>query len=209
MNMIPEFKGPARQRGMVATLIAIIVLVATLLAVVGLLRSVDTGNLIAGTMSFRQGAMQEAERAYVAAKAIIPSCSADATDSGAYHAQLGTADTVHTDLPQLLTQQAVHATTASAGLARIAGASTGNDIYYVVERMCRTSGVSADSANCVLASASTGLATTSDETFLGGAGGGSGGVGAAKATYRLSVRVDGPKNVQAFVQTVFGRKSCI
>lgn len=208
MNKISEFNGPARQRGMIATLIAVIVLVATLLAVVGLLRSVDTGNLIAGTMSFRQGAMQEAERAYVAAKAVIPSCAADATDAGAYHASLGTADAVRTDLPQLLTQQVVHATVPSTGLAYIPGAATGNDIYYLVERMCRTSGVSADSTNCVLASASTGLATTSDETFINAAGGG-GGVGIAKATYRLSIRVDGPKNVQAYVQTVFGRKNCI
>ncbi len=208
MKMISQFKGPARQRGMVATLIAIIVLVSTLLAVVGLMRSVDTANLIAGTMSFRQSAMQEAERAYVAAKGVIPSCAADATNAGVYHAALGTADTIRSDLPQLLTQQAVHGT-ATAGLGSIVGASTGNDIYYIVERMCRTSGTIANSANCILASASTGLSTTSDETFIGGAGAGGGGVGAAKATYRLSIRVDGPKNVQAYVQTVFGRKNCI
>ena len=53
-----------REQGMIASLLAIIVLVATLLAAVALMRSLDTSNTIAGSVAFRQGVIQESERAY-------------------------------------------------------------------------------------------------------------------------------------------------
>ena len=53
---------------MISMLIAVIVLVATLLAAIALMRSVDTANVVAGSMTFRQGGVQEAEKAYEAEK---------------------------------------------------------------------------------------------------------------------------------------------
>src|SRR4051794_33864237 len=44
-----------RQQGVVL-LIALIVLVAMTLAGIGLVRSVDTGNMVAGNLAFKQGA---------------------------------------------------------------------------------------------------------------------------------------------------------
>ncbi|GAA0705512.1 hypothetical protein [Dokdonella soli] len=184
------FNGPRRQRGMIAMIIAIIVLVSTLLAVIGLLRSVDTSNLIAGTMSFRQGVVQEAENAYAAAKTNIPSGSAANSDSTAvgYYASLQTTGTTRTDLPAALVD------TPLGGITMPATSSTGNTVRYIIERLCRAPGV-VDKKNCLLPKA---IATggTNDETM---------GVFAQPrpaAAYRLTVRVDGPKNTLAFVQTI-------
>ena len=55
---------PGRQRGVISTLIAIIVLLITLMAAVALKRSVDTGSSIAGRLGFKQQVTQEAELAY-------------------------------------------------------------------------------------------------------------------------------------------------
>lgn len=197
------FSGPRRQRGMVAMIIAIIVLVATLLAVIGLMRSVDTSNLIAGTMSFKQGVVQEAERAYIVALASINCTASDADNVGTgYYASVQTADATHTDLPGILTSTG--SGTAPSGAITLAAANTGNAVYYMVERLCRTSGLPASKLACIVPKAYTTGGT------LGGADSVIAGTGAAcngstlhpQAAFRLSVRVDGPKNIQAFVQTI-------
>ena len=48
---------PSQQRGVVL-LIALIILVAMTLAGIGMMRSVDTGNMIAGNLAFRQATLQ-------------------------------------------------------------------------------------------------------------------------------------------------------
>jgi len=77
---------PFRQQGMVSTLMAVIVLVVSLLAAMALMRSVDTSTSIATTLTFRQSALQEAERAYVDAQQRITFTQ---PDSDIDHAPLG------------------------------------------------------------------------------------------------------------------------
>lgn len=57
---------PRSQRGVVL-LIALIILVAMTLAGIGMMRSVDTGGMIAGNMAFRQATMQASDAGIVAA----------------------------------------------------------------------------------------------------------------------------------------------
>jgi Tfp pilus assembly protein PilX len=52
---------PASERGVVL-LVALIILVALTLAGVALIRSVDTANIIAGNLSFRESAVHAGER---------------------------------------------------------------------------------------------------------------------------------------------------
>lgn len=184
------FKGPGRQRGMIAMIIAITVLVSTLLAVIGLMRSVDTSNLIAGALTFKQGAVQEAERAYSVAKANIPYGTAANTDSSGvgYYASVQSADTTRTDLPASMV-----GSSPSIGVTLPAG-TTGNTVRYVIERLCRVNGA-ASKDSCVVPTA----------YIAGGTNDEAGSVitpSTAQSAYRLTVRVDGPKNAQAFVQTV-------
>lgn len=180
--------GPRHQRGMISTIIALIVLVVTLMAAVALMRSVDTSNTIAGSLSFRQGVTQESERAYQAtlANATMFTGSngeADNTTIGYY------ASTLAVDsrgIPTLLTNQ-------TGGLVMT---GTQNIVRYVIERLCPNAGKALKTApNACLApsAAITGGSTTGNQGgFTAG----------ALAAYRLTVRVDGPKNAVGYVQTV-------
>ncbi len=53
---IPSKRAPHHRQQGVVLLIALIVLVAMTLAGIGLVRSVDTGNMVAGNLAFKQGA---------------------------------------------------------------------------------------------------------------------------------------------------------
>src|ERR1044072_4039301 len=59
------------QRGVVL-FIALIVLVALMLASVSLVRSVDTANIIAGNLAFKQASVQAADTGIEAAVAALP-----------------------------------------------------------------------------------------------------------------------------------------
>ena len=76
---------PSRVRGAVL-FISLIVLVAMTLAGIAMMRSVDTGNLIAGNLAFEQGAMQAADRgieqAFQWLLANRPRCSEDQPRTG-------------------------------------------------------------------------------------------------------------------------------
>lgn len=188
---VRPLNGPRRQRGMIAMIIAIIVLVSTLLAVIGLMRSVDTGNLIAGSLTFRQGVVQEAERAYLAAKASIPFGIATDTDNTAvgYYASLQAADSARKDIPGILTGD------DPTGGVEMPAAENGNKVRYMVERLCRTAGTFAEKGNCIVPGAYTTGGTNDEASSLIAPG-------SALAAYRLTVRVDGPRRALAYVQTI-------
>jgi type IV pilus assembly protein PilX len=182
------------QRGIISTLIAIIVLVVTLMAAIALMRSVDTSNTIAGSLTFRQGVLQEGERAYVDATSKItwtePATDANNTALGYYASPL-TADTTRPDLPAILTPST--ASTAT-GVVTLPEDSTNNTVSYVVERMCSAAGA-VSAANCIVPGA----------PALGGQTGGNGSDTTPPPTtpaYRLTVRIQGPKGTLAFVQTM-------
>lgn len=59
--------GPRRESGVVL-LIALIVLVAMTLAAIGMMRSIDTGTLVAGNIGFRQAAVATADSGVEAAR---------------------------------------------------------------------------------------------------------------------------------------------
>ncbi len=188
MNKSRKFSGgPYRQRGMIAMIISIVVLICTLLAVVGLMRSVDSSNLIAGAMSFKQGVLVEAERAYIVAKTNIPYGTATEADNAGtgYYASVQAADTTRTDLPGML---------VSGGGVALATGSTGNTVRYVLERLCRTPGLASKDSCIIPAAYVTGGTNDESASTITPS--------SAQAAYRLSVRVDGPRNTRSYVQTV-------
>lgn len=183
---------PARQRGMVATLVAIIVLVATLIAAAALVISVDTSNEIAGNIAFRQGLIQESERAYASAQSFgfdLPGSQADNSALG-YYASIQP-HTTRPDVPDILTQN------PPGGIALPAG-NTGNTVHYVIERLCTASGA-AIVTGCEVPTAYITGGTTSDQT---GDNGNPNFLPGLAVAYRLTVRVDGPRNAVGYMQTV-------
>jgi len=171
---------------MISMLIAVIVLVATLLAAIALMRSVDTANVVAGSMTFRQSGVQEAEKAYEAAKTLLGSLGdgeSDQPESG-YYASVQTPS-----IPHQLTTGSPY-----TGVGSVVGAT--NNVFYVVERLCPTAG-KADASVCIAPDVSITAGSSanqmSDTAFA---------LHGVTAAFRLTVRVDGPKNTVSFVQTI-------
>lgn len=187
-----------RQRGVISVLIALVVLVVTLLAAMALMRSIDTSNTIAGSMSFRQGAMQEAERAYSAAKdntALYaePSSDNDQPTLGYYAMPQAATLRPDKDIPDIL----VNATCPSKVVACLPALSTDNTVAYVIERLCPAEGpLSADT--CIVPGAKIQGGSVSNQTKDNGSVFAPG----AYAAFRLSVKVSNPRGSTAYVQTV-------
>jgi Tfp pilus assembly protein PilX len=192
LTSLDSRNGRHRQSGMISTLMAIIVLVVSLLAAMALMRSVDTSNTIAGSLTFRQSALQEAERAYVDAQQNItftqPTSDNDQATLG-YYAEPQPATSRSTgDIPNVLVNK-------TSGFATVSS-NNGNTISYVVERLCPSSGA-ATPTTCIVPGASLLGGSLSNQnsdnlTFSNG----------AYAAFRLTVRVDGPKGeTTAYVQT--------
>lgn len=194
---------PRRERGVVL-MIALIVLVALTLAGLSMVRSVDTGSTIAGNFAFRQAALSAADAGVEAAFAVLNGATGtgngvvqtapDNQVSNKYYPVMQATDA--DGIPTGITW------TSAYGLADVpAGVTsvsvpTGYDVRFVIERMCTGAFPVIDVAGkCV-------NERTTD------AAGGSVGIGrprftgATKTNYRVTVRVEGPRNTVSMAQAV-------
>jgi Tfp pilus assembly protein PilX len=194
------FPGPAARRAQrgVILFIALIVLVAMSLAGIALMRSVDTNVLIAGNLAFRQGSTLAGDRAF------------EDTTNGARKWLL---DPTHKDL--LMQDKAVNYYWANwqSGVNLLADAfwndpnawtelpddGSGNRVRYVIHRMCEFAGDQNNAAtNCIKVPSSETVSSTK-----GTVGYGTQGLQAASSTYyRVTARIDGPRNTVSYVQAM-------
>lgn len=183
------------QQGLVL-FVALIVLVAMSLAGIALVRSVDTNVLIAGNLAFRQGATAASEpaiaaaRTWVVANALASNLNNDNPSSGYYAATpIATASSRGFDPLTYNWTNSVSLPTDAAG----------NTARYVVHRMCAEYNKEATATNCVRAGA-TGTATSSFGSIdysrypLQ--------LSSTVPAYRITVRVDAPKNSVSYVQVM-------
>jgi type IV pilus assembly protein PilX len=196
MNPLP-LASAARQRGVVL-IFSLIVLLILAIGAVALLRSVNSSLLSAGNLAFHRDLVNQGEQAV---STVLTEFKTNGPPLlGATTADLPAANYVSTALPTnaqgmplvLLGNNLVFNTVASSA-NDIPGATPDVTIRYVIDRLCTTTGT-ASSPNCVQ---STGLPT-------GGTPNHNTAIVAPSATvYRVSVRVDGPRGTQAFLQTTF------
>ncbi|MEP6906716.1 MAG: hypothetical protein ABI858_01860 [Pseudoxanthomonas sp.] len=203
-NMVHRsFRGsPRRQNGMVATMVAVVVLVATLLAAIALLRSIDTSNTIAGSLAFRQSVIQAGENAYQQALALnyLEPISDNNNVTAGYYATLQLPITTNTNgVPDVLVNQmaAGPVNNGSVATLNLTGMPSGYYGFYVVERLCPTVGP-ASPVICIVPGATITGGSSSNQTKDNGPPFSSG----AYAAFRLTVGVNGPKNTVGYVQTV-------
>jgi type IV pilus assembly protein PilX len=187
---------PAQQRGVVL-MMALIMLVAMTLAGVSLVRSVDTSNLIAGNLAFKQSTLNAADfgadaaitwlnnnnagntlHANVAGSAFyFPARGADKTSGASWNDYWDGVKTSSTSLGEVN--------------------NSGNTVSYVIHRLCNTTGaITAVGTDCSVPQ------------------GGGGGAGSSKSAgfqqltvstqyyYRITTRVEGPRNTISYTQTV-------
>lgn len=193
------------QSGLVLILTLIILAIMSL-AAVGLSRSVDTANLAIGNIAFRQGAVVAADRAIAAAMANFTLATGGwlATSSNtegslaaaASYPSLGYYASIQTEtkgIPNpLLNSSCSTATTPYCVV--ISDTQTQESIRYIVERLCISGTTVANQTGC--------------ESWNFNAAGGSikqNEKAQTKMTplFRVTARIDGPRNTVSYVQAVF------
>jgi type IV pilus assembly protein PilX len=201
---------PRRQRGVVL-FVALIVMVAMSLAAIALIRSVDTTNAIVGNLAFRMASILPANASieqaasalfsdadigdivhipdktinvpaenYFACRLKEPACGGLLEDARGVPAPLQKYSTAST-----LPKQFDANETATAAI--------NTHVTYLIERMCLATGP-ATIGNCDLAPPKGNPADTLGDVNFGGA--------TSVPFYRVTVRVDGPKNTASFVQAM-------
>lgn len=193
------------QRGVVLVL-ALIVLAAMTLAGIGLMRSVFTGNKVAGNLAFQQSAMHEADRGIEAAIAwlettnrVTPTVLEQPTfPVGGNLGYYANKPIVGVDpSPGGSWETSWAGWEADGRVNEIArNNTTGNRVRFVIHRLCNGTGAPNSGNGCSASPTSVGSEGNSR---------GSGVVGLAVPTqryYRITVRVDGPRNSVSFVQSI-------
>ena len=205
----PHLASPARQRGIVLML-AIVVLIIMSLAAVGLMRSLLSSNKVAGNLAFQQSALQSAEAGFERAIAWL-----EQNNFGTRLHQtilIGGAETVgYVAINQNPPRNAngmpvgwdLHWNTLVAGGAPVnilPADAAGNQVSYMIHRLCNGVGAPNTGNGCEVHPFPTPAGSS-----MGG-GGSSGSVNAVPDFfyYRITARVQGPRNTVGFAQTVIG-----
>jgi type IV pilus assembly protein PilX len=200
----PRFLAARAQQGVIL-FIALIVLVAMSLAGIALMRSVDTNVLVAGNLAFRQSATSAGDWGVESARAYLQtqlsgnpaSLDQDAPTSGYYSSWQSGVD--------LYNKTASTSDDFDWATGSLVGTDTGgNEVRYVVHRLCELAGpATSPTANCIK--------TATEGVGAGPAAGGTMGVvsygtqqlpPATTIYYRITVRVMGPRNTRSFIQAV-------
>ena len=200
-----------RQQGMVL-FVALVVVVAMALAGLALIRSVDTNVVVAGNIAFRQSATNAAEQGVEAARTWLlankstlsdDQVAPGATPPSAYFSNWqDTVDLTGNDPAKGdfdWTNNSVEVTAADAA---------GNRVRYVIHRLCADSNKTPSSTSCVKVSSTSGGSVSSGGEYGGRRGyeGGGASSGFNLSTsivyYRVTVRVDGPRNTRSYVQAL-------
>ena len=195
-----------KQSGVVL-FVAMIALVVMSLAAVALIRSVDTNNLIAGNLTYKQTAAIsssygiESMADTIGAQALSYGNSNDAANG--YYAICSTYDQGTTDRCNgaNLTTDAnwVPGTTSrtATGTGITGGVDPyGNAIQYIVERMCHQTGAP---TNALCLQAGTDL-NNGTKNVLNEPNAGAPEIPTDLPVYRVTVRVAGPKNTVSYIQ---------
>ena len=197
-----------RQSGVVL-LFALIVMIAMTLAGLGLMRSVGTAVSIAGNMAFQQAATMagqsgvESAIAWIEANADSSLLETNATTRSFYAADgLTSAPDPASGVTWGVYWDTVWAKSGVRVPSDVLGAdsATGNRVFYVIDRLCEGTGaMNSVTAKC---------ARSPVNFSSAGSSGASGGIqieSVVQAYYRITVRIQGPRNTQSFVQAVVAR----
>ena len=192
----PHRRACAHQRGvvMVITLVALVLL---LLAAAAMVRSVDSSSMLAGNLGFRRDLANQAERGIVTARKLLVTgaLAADTTRNAnqvAYNYSATKLATNSNGVPSVLASDAAF---SSAGMTGADQTQSGVTVRYVIDRQCTAAGTFSAGA-CEVVEGSSDTSGSSWQRRPGGE---------SRPIYRISVRVTGPRNTQAFYQSTFAQ----
>jgi len=189
---LPPSARPRRTQEGLVLFIALIVLVAMSLAGVALMRSVDTGTVVAGNMAFKQSAIMVADRGtqeavkWLAANSGGPTLQMTNTSMGYFSSRPVGKEPDWFDPASWSQSVAVNGGSPDAA---------GNVTRYVIHRMCTKPDAPYDS-DCALYFA-TGSGTTGGSMAVGAPQF----IGTPQLYYRVTTRVEGPRDTVTVIQT--------
>ncbi len=196
--------GARRERGVVL-LIALIVLVAMTLAGLGMMRSIDTGTIVAGNIGFREAAVATGdtgiERARTWLMANINSLNTDQASAGYYSTRQDTLDITGNRTEGGLDGVDWGGSDPSQPVKAFSLGSvdaSGNTVFYIIHRLCSLPGsLNAANQSCATAAvAGTGSTQGTPDYERYGL------PNLNLAYFRVTARVNGPKNTVSYVQAV-------
>jgi type IV pilus assembly protein PilX len=195
------------QRGFILVLTLVILVAMTLLGIT-LVRSVDTSTLIATNLGFRQSALMSGDRGTEAAVLWLQnntaSLTSDASASGYYATEQSGTDFTGKTTPTNTADDVDWA--GAAGSTRrafvVAGTDVaGNQIAYIIHRMCDQAGSYAAGGTIQCATFSATSATTTGGSQGSSSYGSYAITGKTMIYYRITTRTQGVRNTESFVQT--------
>lgn len=197
---------PARRQQGVVLMIALIVLVAMTLAALGLIRSIDTGQLVAGNIGYRESAIQSGDTGIeLARKWLMDNATTLDNDNSTFGYYASRQDSVDiTGNKTTTTTDGVDwggSNPTAVVKAFDAGTSndgTGNHIFYLIQRLCTIPGPqNAGNNSCTTATVSAIGSTQTASDYSSQA------IPQKEEVYfRVTSRVLGPKNAQSYVQAI-------
>lgn len=204
------------QRGVVL-IVALIVLVAMTLAGIALVRSVDTGNIAAGNMAFRQGATMAADTGIEAGIDWLDSQQAgaalnnDRENDGYYATSQNTLDVTNRNLSSGVAVDWDHDGCANlSGVTKCITPSAEKTVKqddvvlyrysYIIHRLCSNPIAYTHQDNSCITYVPPNSKTPNRDVVGYGNTGGFG--GNAIPYYRITTRVLGPRNTVSYVQSV-------
>jgi Tfp pilus assembly protein PilX len=183
------------QQGLIL-FVALIVLVALTLSGLALMRSSGTGLLIAGNLSFRQSGVSVADYGSEAARSWLLSQGRgnlyDDNNAQGYFATQGAAaefdyaNHAWSNNSQTVTPQPDAATT----------------VRWVMHRLCSNTGSPADSGQTCVTTMPASSTAGSSKNVLSSSQRALSTLGAQSVLYRVTTRVEGPRNTVAYTQVV-------
>lgn len=192
------------QRGVVL-IVALIVLIAMTLASIAMVRSVDTSTIIAGNLAFKESGAAagdvaiDSAIAWLAANNSIAVLGGDHGSDGYYASRQDNLDITGNHTPDINTDNLDW--TSSSAVKMLTTDALGNQASYVIHRMCDDPGAFNPATCASDLSPSAGNSLGSKQQMLTYQPGGWDQL-SARAYYRITVRIKGPRNSINFVQMV-------
>lgn len=209
LNHRPPFRG---QQGIVLVL-ALIVLAAMSLAAIGLMRGVLGSNRVAGNLAFQQAAVQAADVGVETAVAWLEQKTAETAQNNPAPAPATPANKLYNNISKGASEAYSYvATRADPGSTQtwenfwqtlvtaevvntLPADATGNTVAFVIHRLCADAGEPTASRCEAAPVLPTAVATSSKSSTIKLKE-------ASQVYYRITVRVQGPRNATSFIQAI-------
>jgi type IV pilus assembly protein PilX len=220
MNSIARFTSRCRQAGL-SLLVVLIALVIISFAAIALLRSSDIGTLIVGNLGFQKTALAAGDAGTEVAVTFLTANSGgnalfnDRPAGGGYYATIaGACDLTGTRTPNVADDVNWTGVVPAAGCNMVArtlplgtaGVPADYTVRYVINRVCNGQGdpnlLMVPGTMTPMACSRLGAGASEGSTRGGASYGNLPLTGEAQTYYRITTRIDGPRNTVRYVQVL-------